>query len=590
MNVPTAAPGQKERKDLIERKQRNGTTYVYERTSVYDSKRKFYVPVSHKLIGKKLPGSNQVIPTRPKSPKGSLRKAAAVDPPAIGDVSATRIQYGASQIVARIGEASGIDDDIMRSCTEAIGKKIIALARYYFMSDGESTSRVEKWQLMHILAPYNEFISEDTAHKLFDTLTANESIRQNIFFYRASHLTDKTTLAYDSTTISTYGKSHGRARYGYNKAKDGLKTDKLFTFYSMETRQPICFYTAPGNIPDVSGIESAMKQLKVLGLKNVEITTDSGFYSEENLSLMLQYSYHFITRVSHTLRWIRPEVDKALQSLEDTGNMSPDEPGTYGVTICLKHEFTKIRKRGSEKNGIKVGDPVQFTRRIYVHIFFNDINRIKDNLSLDRDLNELRTLYLEGQREFDQPSQNMIDKFLIIKAHRNGNVDIQFNTSAIRDEKKYNGVFVLVSDKEKDTFSALRKYRKREWIEDFFEAYKQRTGDSKHHTWTDFTTDGRKLVKFVALSYYEYFSRMINEIKDTLGKKTGDRQHDTKKNLARENALKSWLNNTSIHEILDWFDAVERVEVISPYAREKWTTDVIERDTLFLEKLGVKFE
>lgn len=45
----------------------------------------------------------------------------------------------------------------------------------------------------------------------------------------------------------------------------------------------------------------------------------------------------------------------------------------------------------------------------------------------------------------------------------------------VEHAKKYNGVFLLVSNKEKETFEALRKFRKREWIEDFFEEYKQLT-------------------------------------------------------------------------------------------------------------------
>ena len=577
----------RERVDFVERKRPDGTSYVYKRVSVYDPARQFYVPKSHTLIGKKLPGSNQIVPTRPKSPNGSIRKSAVSPPPPIGGVSATRVRAGAMAIAERIGQASGIDEDIYHSCPEPIAKKIIALGRYYFLTDGEATSHIEKWQLTHIMKPCEDFISEDVAHNLYVTVGADESISQGVFLGRASRLTDKSALAYDATTISTYGKAHQRARYGYNKDADGLKTEKLFTFYSMETRQPVCYITVPGNIPDVSAVENAMKQLKVIGLKGIEIITDCGFYSEKNLSELFQCSYHFITRASHDIRWIRPEVDKALKALEDTGNMSPDEPGTYGTTVCITHEFTKIRKYGSEKKGLKAGDEEKFTRRLYIHIFRNDVNRIKQNQAFDYELNKLRNMYLEGQRDFNQPSQSMIDRFLIIKTHRNGNVEIKFNTDAIREEKKYNGVFVVVSDKDNDTFRVLRKYRKREWIEDLFEEYKQRNGGKKPRTWDGLTTDGKKLVQFTAISYYEYFSRMINELKDSLGKKTGDRHHDTKGVLAQENSLKQWLNNTSIEEILDWFEALEKVDVATPYAKKMWTTEVMARDQLFLEKLGV---
>ena len=138
--------------------------------------------------------------------------------------------------------------------------------------------------------------------------------------------------------------NHGRARQGYNKDRDGLETDKLFTFYSISTRQPVCYMSVPGNIPDVIAVENATKQLKALGLEQSEVISDCGFYSEDNLSLLLQSSFDFITRAQYDVKWIRPEIDKVLRKLEDTGNMCPDEAGTYGVSTCIMHEFTRTRK------------------------------------------------------------------------------------------------------------------------------------------------------------------------------------------------------------------------------------------------------
>ncbi len=106
----------------------------------------------------------------------------------------------------------------------------------------------------------------------------------------------------------------------------------------------------------------------------------------------------------------------------------------------------------------------------------------------------------------------MIDQFLDIKEKRNGKPVITFKTKAVREAKKYNGVFVLVANKEKDPLESLRKFRKREWIEDFFEEYKQRVGGRKHRVWDDLTVDGKKLVQFVALCYYEHFSGEITRM------------------------------------------------------------------------------
>lgn len=299
----------KERVDITEKPQANGSVYVYRRVSAYNSEKGYYTAKEQKLIGKKMPGSDEIIPTRPKAPKGTRKTSSHDVTTSSTGVSASRVRMGAAAIVDFIGRESGIDADVYTSCDEATAKKIISLARYYLQSDGEATSHIEKWQLTHQMFPYGYPISEDCAHDLFMKVGADEAILQSVFFNRAKHLDGEEVLAYDASTVSTYGHGHVRARYGYNKDADGLETDKLFTFYS-----------------------------------------------EDNLSLMFQASYNFITRAQYDLKWIRPEIDKALKRIEDTGNMCPDEAGTYGVTVCLTHEFEKIRKYGSRKKGLNAGD------------------------------------------------------------------------------------------------------------------------------------------------------------------------------------------------------------------------------------------
>ena len=63
----------KERIDIFDKPQTNGTIYVYKRISVYNAEKGYYVSKEQKLIGKKLPGSDEIIPTRPKAAKGSRK-------------------------------------------------------------------------------------------------------------------------------------------------------------------------------------------------------------------------------------------------------------------------------------------------------------------------------------------------------------------------------------------------------------------------------------------------------------------------------------------------------------------------------------
>ena len=76
-------------------------------------------------------------------------------------------------------------------------------------------------------------------------------------------------------------------------------------------------------------------------------------------------------------------------------------------------------------------------------------------------------------------------------------------------------------------------------------------------------------------------------MKENLGVKTGDPQHDLKQNLDKENELKSWLNKTPLDLVLQWFDTIEEVRVSDKLRTKRWSTEKTSRDKMFLAKLGM---
>ncbi len=77
---------------------------------------------------------------------------------------------------------------------------------------------ITTWQYTHPL-PYENGISEDTCHELFEQVGRDETLMQNFFASRLKSQGGKALLAYDSTTISTYSGQIPEARYGFNKKR-----------------------------------------------------------------------------------------------------------------------------------------------------------------------------------------------------------------------------------------------------------------------------------------------------------------------------------------------------------------------------------
>lgn len=575
-----AKPSGKIKTALVNVTQKNGDIYVMERQSVYDPEKKYYRIINSKLIAKIPKGTKTPIPTRPKRPKGSKTKQKQEK------LSAARMHVGMMDIIQHIGTVSGIDDAIYASTDLGTAQKIISLSRYLLATNGQTFPGIQTWQFNHPL-PYAEGISEDVYHDLFVNIGFDESLQQNFFHERCQKLGEHDAIAYDSSTISTYSEQQNEARYGYNKAKDGLKTIKLLTLYSIESRQPIAFTKQTGNLPDVITIENALTQLSVLGVKSAEIITDNGYYSEANLSKMLQKGFGFITLVKTSIKWVRPEIDRHMDDFNTVSSTCPFDPSTHGITVMLMHDFEKTRKYASHKSGAGKGSAEIFSRRIYLHIYFNAARQAEERTAFETDLMELKAL-LEGglnTGDLSERSQKKVEKYMSVRTW-GSKTTVSFNDRACREAYKYHGYFVLVSNREKDCFECLRKYRRRETIESFFEAGKQHADGARSRVWGTDTLRGRMFVQFVALCYYEYFSEQIRQIKSSLGKQGPDDPR-TKETIAAEERLRSWMENTPLYLQLQWFDAIEEVKVSSELQTKRWNTEVTSRDRLYLEKLGV---
>ncbi len=581
--MPAKASGE-EKTRIIHQRQKNGDTYVIERRTIYDPVRKFNRVLSSRIVSKIPKGQDTPVPTRAKRRKGEKVSFSETASPV---QKAVRNKVGMMDIIEHIGAESGIDEAIYGNTDLGTAQKIISLARYLLASNGQSFPGITTWQYTHPL-PYEDGISEDVYHDLIEKVGLDEQLQQNFFASRVAGIEGQPVLAYDSTTISTYSAGLPEARYGFNKAHDGLDTVKLLTLYSVETRQPVAFTKAPGNLPDVVTIENALKQLSVLGIGDAEIVTDNGFYSEKNLADMLHAHYDFITLIKCSIKWVKAELKAHAGEFRTTSSACPFDTNTHGITVTLMHEFARNRLYASRKKELPVGSEEKFSRRIYLHLYYNPIKRVEEDAALDNKLLEIRALLESGKQieELSEDAQAKVKRFITIKRY-GSKVTVGFNEKEIEAQKEFHGYFALVSNKEKNAFDCLRKYRRRETIESFFESGKQRTDGYRTRVWNTDRLRGRMFIQFVALCYYEFYSEQLRKIKEKLGKPNGEPAHDLKESLALEDKLKTWLNNTPIYLTLQWFDTVEEVKVSTKLLSKRWTTTITKRDRLFLDKLGI---
>ena len=562
--------------------QKNGDIYIIERKTMYDEKKRYNRVLSSKLIAKIPKGGDKPVPTRPKRAKLPVLDVE------VGNLTASRMRVGMMDIIAHIGDVSGIDSAIYDATDLGTAQKIISLARYLLATGGQTLPGILTWQFSHPL-PYEHGLSEGIYHELFVRIGRDESLVQNFFASRVRSLSEKDAIAYDSTTISTWSEGQIEARYGFNKAGDGLRTIKFLSLYSINTRQPIAYTKLPGNLPDVVTVKNAITQMNALGMKTAELVTDNGYHSQQNLSELLQAGFDFLTLVKTSLLWVRDEIDRHMEDFSGITTACPFDTSTHGVTVMLMRDFQKVRKYGGKASGKQAGDVEIFRRRVYLHLFFNPMRQAEDKAAFESELIDIKGLLESGKQEeeLSEPAQKKAAKYLRVN-HRGGRISVTFDEKSCAEANKYHGFFALVANKEKETFEALAKYRKRNTIEAFFRGDKQTADGLRPRVWNADSLRGRMFVQFVAMCYYEYFSEQLRQVKMKLGIPNGDEKHDTKAVLEAERKLKSWIENTPIYLQLQWFDTVENVKVSSILTSKRWTTEITSRDALYLEKLGVK--
>lgn len=552
---------------------KDGTKYIYERATIYDPQTKKIKVLGCKLIGKILKGSNEIIKTRPKKPAA---------PKPVAPVKVARSHVGASEILDFVGKQSGIDTCILRSLPQAEALKAISLARYLAACDRKTLPGIETWQLNHQI-PYLEPLTERVYGTLFEQLGRNESWIQNYFRHIASTLEKEPALALDSTTFSTYSTNLKEARYGFNKDADGLPTIKFVTLYSVKNRLPIAYCKQPGNIPDVISIQTALKQLSVLGVTKPLIVTDNGYYSMGNMVEFLDSNMKFLTLASRSATWLRDIVEEALAELDNLDNICPYDTQVKGKTVSKMQEFSRLRHRSTAS--AKAGETQKFSRRIYVHILRNSEIQTCKTRALEEELTALRSTVLSGE-ELSESAAKKVEKYLILSRQgRGGKLTVKFNQEAFNETAKFFGLFVLVSNKAQDCFEALEDYRLREKTEEAFGIYKEYCDGRKPRVWTGDRLRGRQFVQFIALSYRCWLIGKVREIKELLAKWLVEKEKKSEKSKAEK--LLSWLDNRSLAQILDWFDCIEETTVASKAGEIRWKTESIERDKFFLSLLGM---
>lgn len=476
---------------------RSGITYAYESISRWDKEKKQSRSI-RKLIGRVDEKTGEIVATdgRGRKESSSDETVIKVKRGRIPSLSVGRQFYGATYMLDKIGEKTGITDDL-RTCFPDNHKMILSIAYFLILEENNPLFRFGRWSRLH-RHPYGKEIASQRSSELFAGIT--EEQKQKFFRLQGKRRSKDEYWAYDSTSISTHSECLSQARHGKNKDGDRLPQINLLLLFGQKSNLPFYYRKLAGNIPDVKTLRVLMRDLDVLGYPKVKLVTDRGFYSEYNVNGLYQNHIKFLMSASTSLSFVKKTIETVKDTMCDWSNYN-DKYDLYTYTQTMEWNYTQVRTYK--------GDTLKGSRRMYLHLYYNADKAVEDGRKFNLRMTALSEELLSGIRKAEHEKD--YGKYFEVKQTPVRGIRVKAKQTPMDQAKSRFGYFVLLSNEIKSPEMALEIYRNKDVVEKAFGNIKERLNCKRMLVSSDASLEGKLFVEFIALIYLSYIKKQMGD-------------------------------------------------------------------------------
>jgi len=506
---------------------KTGVTYVYSVTSYWDKEKK--APRNRQVcIGKLDKATGEVIPT---ARKRKVIERAAVVP----GVTASVRTAGPFMLLEKLSGETGLAA-LVRRCFPEQHEMMMSLV-HFIVHKGLPLSRSESWSTGH-LHPMGGIIVSQRISELLAKITEDD--RQRFLSLWLAKMTEDDYLCYDITSVSSYSRGNEYVKFGYNRDGESLPQINLAMLFGQKSRLPAYYRRMQGNISDVATLKTTVKSLDFLGANPLHLVLDRGFYSESNITELLDKRYHFTIAVPSGRKWVQSVIDLHHESISSPRNYRQIDDSE------ALHVVTDLRSWGENK------------RRAYLHVYYN-AHQAADEF--DRFTRELLTYKqeIESGRP-DKGHEESYALFLRIRQTPKRGLSVSFNDEEIQKHRqRYAGFFCILSSKLKDPIDALRIYREKDVVENSFDDLKNALDMRRLRIHSAAAMDSRLFLQFLALI-------LICRIRNT----------------TREDKI---LRNLTVREVMEEMETLSKITYSNRYGQLYTEISPIQRQIMDAFKL-----
>lgn len=443
----------------------NGAAYLYTVESYWDKEKK-QARNKQVCLGRIDEKSGEVIPSKRKS---HTEKNAAIDP---NVVASTKV-CGPYLLLNKLAKDTGLTAALKKSFPKAY-EEILSLG-FFIAQKGLALSRCDIWSVSH-MHPFEKPIQSQRVSELLQQITENE--RQHFLSLWLKQLSENELLCYDITSISSYATANEYIRWGYNRDKEKLPQINLAMLFGQQSGMPAYYRRMPGNISDVITLENTINTLDFLGKVKLHFVLDRGFYSKNNVDMLLSKRYHFALMVPTGRKWVRNIIDQYYEAVS-----SPENYRQTGESEVLYMISRLYQWEG---------------RRCYAHLYYNASRAAEDFDKLSKNL-----IRCKEELEAENPQESnkeFYERFFIVKRTPKRGLMIKYNDEEIQKyRKRYAGFSCILTNVKTDSGELLEVYRGKDIIENCFDDLKNSLDMKRLRIHSSATMDSRLLIQFIAL-------------------------------------------------------------------------------------------
>jgi len=264
-------------------------------------------------------------------------------------------------------------------------------------------------------------------------------------------------LVYDITSLSSHSKQIEMLEYGYNRDDDGQPQINLSIVAHKDLGIPVMYDIYPGSIVDVSTLHNTIERMKAMGIDDITLILDRGFFSSTNLNDLMEMDYDFIVGASFSSKSVKSTVLKLRRYIKRGRNLHRFN----GKILFVK--------------GVKLDIG---TRTYNAYVYYDPVREHSEMMHFYAHLHDIIER-LEGRviRQWEDPSTVVNDVAgnfrTYIRWELKGNrFHVSVRDKAVSQRVNLMGSMVLIYNGNYDRDYVLGMYKERELVEKMFRALK----------------------------------------------------------------------------------------------------------------------